>query len=163
MSDPVTIRPALEQETPLILQFVRELAQYERLEEQMVAGEAQMRAALFGPRPYAEVVFVCWEGEPVGFALFFHSFSTFLARPGIFLEDLFVRPAFRGQGLGGRLLRWLAKLAVERGCGRLEWAVLDWNAPAIGFYRSLGAVPMDEWTAFRLTGPALEALAGRTG
>ena len=163
MSEEVTIRPALEHETPLILQFVRELAQYERLEEQMVAEEAQMRAALFGPRPYAEVVFACWEGEPVGFALFFHNFSTFLGRPGIYLEDLFVRPGFRGRGLGRRLLAWLAKLAVERGCGRLEWAVLDWNAPAVGFYRSLGAVAMDEWTVFRLTGPALEALAGRPG
>jgi len=163
MSDQVTIRPALEQETPLILQFVRELAQYERLEEQMVAGEAQMRAALFGSRPYAEVVFVCWEAEPVGFALFFHTFSTFLGRPGIYLEDLFVRPAFRGRGLGRRLLGWLAELTVERGCGRLEWAVLDWNAPAIGFYRSLGAVALDEWTVFRLTGPALEALAGASG
>jgi len=163
MSDEVTIRPALEHETPLILQFVRELAQYERLEEQMVAEEAQMRAALFGPRPYAEVVFACWEGEPVGFALFFHNFSTFLGRPGIYLEDLFVRPGFRGRGLGRRLLAWLAELAVERGCGRLEWAVLDWNAPAVGFYRSLGAVAMDEWTVFRLTGPALEALAGRPG
>jgi len=163
MSDEVTIRPALEHETPLILQFVRELAQYERLEEQMAAEEAQMRAALFGPRPYAEVVFACWEGEPVGFALFFHNFSTFLGRPGIYLEDLFVRPGFRGRGLGRRLLAWLAKLAVERGCGRLEWAVLDWNAPAVGFYRSLGAVAMDEWTVFRLTGPALEALAGRPG
>ena len=163
MSDEVTIRPALEHETPLILQFVRELAQYERLEEQMAAEEAQMRAALFGPRPYAEVVFACWEGEPVGFALFFHNFSTFLGRPGIYLEDLFVRPGFRGRGLGRRLLAWLAMLAVERGCGRLEWAVLDWNAPAVGFYRSLGAVAMDEWTVFRLTGPALEALAGRPG
>lgn len=163
MSDEVTIRPALEHETPLILQFVRELAQYERLEEQMAAEEAQMRAALFGPRPYAEVVFACWEAEPVGFALFFHNFSTFLGRPGIYLEDLFVRPAFRGRGLGRRLLAWLAELAVERGCGRLEWAVLDWNAPAVGFYRSLGAVAMDEWTVFRLTGPALEALAGRPG
>ena len=160
MSDSVTVRAALEHETPLILQFVRELAQYERLEEQMVAGEDQMRAALFGPRPYAEVVFVCWEAQPVGFALFFHNFSTFLGRPGIYLEDLFVRPQFRGRGLGRRLLVWLAQLAVERGCGRLEWAVLDWNAPAIGFYRRLGAIPMDEWTVLRLAGPALEALAG---
>lgn len=163
MSDTVTIRPARADETPLILQFVRELAQYERLEEQMVASEAQMRAALFGPRPYAEVVFLCWEAQPVGFALFFHNFSTFLGRPGIYLEDLFVRPAFRGRGLGRRLLRWLAELALERGCGRLEWAVLDWNAPAIGFYRSLGAVALDEWTVFRLSGAALEALAAESG
>src|SRR6185437_7926262 len=159
MSDTVTVRPALECETPLILQFVRELAQYEHLEEQMIAGEEQMRAALFGPRPYAEVVFVCWEAQPVGFALFFHSFSTFLGRPGIYLEDLFVRRQFRGRGCGRRLLVWLAELAVERGCGRLEWAVLAWNAPAIGFYRRLGAVPMEEWTVFRLAGAALETLA----
>ncbi len=159
MSDNVTVRAALPHETPLILQLVRELAQYEHLEEQMVAREEQMRAALFGPRPYAEVVFVCWEAQPVGFALFFHTFSTFLGRPGIYLEDLFVRPPFRGRGLGRRLLVRLAELAVERGCGRLEWAVLDWNAPAIGFYRRLGGVPMDEWTVFRLAGPALEALA----
>jgi len=161
MSDKVTIRPALEQETPLILQFVRELAQYERLEEQMVAGEAQMRAALFGPRPYAEVVFVCWEAQPVGFALFFHTFSTFLGRPGLYLEDLFVRPAFRGRGLGRRLLAGLAELAVERGCGRLEWAVLDWNQDAIRFYERLGARPSEEWTIYRLTGEPLRALAGQ--
>jgi GNAT superfamily N-acetyltransferase len=159
VSATVTVRPALQHETPLILQLVRELAEYERLEAQMVADEQQMQAALFGPRPYAEVVFVCWEAEPVGFALFFHNFSTFLGRPGIYLEDLFVRPTFRGRGLGRRLLTWLAELAVARGCGRLEWSVLDWNAPAIGFYRRLGAVPLDEWTVFRLTGPALEALA----
>jgi GNAT superfamily N-acetyltransferase len=159
MSDKVTIRAAQADETPLILQFVRELARYERLEHQVVATEAGLRATLFGPRPYAEVAFVCLDGEPVGFALFFHNFSTFLGRPGIYLEDLFVRPECRGRGLGRRLLGWLASLAVARGCGRLEWAVLDWNEPSIGFYRGLGAVPLDEWTVFRLTGEALEALA----
>ena len=159
MSDNVTVRPATEAEVPLILEFVRELARYEHLEEQVVASAEGLRNALFGLRPYAEVVFVCVDAEPVGFALFFHNFSTFLGRPGIYLEDLFVRPPFRGRGLGRRLLVWLAALAVERGCGRLEWAVLNWNSPAIGFYRSLGAEPLDEWTVFRLTGPALDALA----
>jgi GNAT superfamily N-acetyltransferase len=163
MSEDVTIRRALQEETPLILQFVRELAEYEHLEHQVVATEQGLRGALFGPRPYAEVAFACVAGEPVGFALFFHNFSTFLGRPGIYLEDLFVRPAFRGRGCGRRLLKWLAALAVERECGRLEWAVLDWNSPSIGFYRSLGAVPLDEWTVFRLTGPALEALARDSG
>jgi GNAT superfamily N-acetyltransferase len=163
MSDDVTVRRALEEETPLILQFVRELAEYEHLEHQVVATEEGLQAVLFGPRPYAEVAFVCVAGEPVGFALFFHNFSTFLGRPGIYLEDVFVRPPFRGRGYGRRLLVWLAALAMERGCGRLEWAVLDWNAPSIGFYRSLGAVALDEWTVFRLTGPALEALARDRG
>ena len=159
MSDHVTVRSALEPETPLVLQFVRELAEYEHLEDQVVASEEGLRTALFGPRPYAEVAFVCVDERPVGFALFFHNFSTFLGRPGLYLEDLFVRPQFRGRGCGRCLLQWLAALAVERGCGRLEWAVLDWNTPSIGFYRSLGAVPLDEWTVFRLTGAALEALA----
>jgi GNAT superfamily N-acetyltransferase len=132
---------------------------YEHLEHQVVATEDGLRKSLFGPRPYAEVVLACVQGEPVGFALFFHNFSTFLGLPGIYLEDLFVRPEMRGGGVGRRLLEWLAGLAVERGCGRLEWAVLDWNAPSIGFYRSLGAVAMDEWTVFRLTGDALTNLA----
>jgi GNAT superfamily N-acetyltransferase len=163
MSDNVTIRPALECDAPLVLQFVRELAEYEHLEDHVVASEEGLRKALFGLRPYAEVAFICVDAQPVGFALFFHNFSTFLGRPGIYLEDLFVRPEFRGRGCGRRLLAWLAALAVERGCGRLEWAVLDWNAPSIGFYRSLGAVPLDEWTVFRLTGPALETLARDSG
>lgn len=161
MSDNVTIRPAREDETHLILRFVRELARYERLEDQVSATEEGLRDALFGMRRYAEVAFVCVAEEPVGFALFFHNFSTFLGRAGIYLEDLFVLPEHRGRGLGRRLLTWLAALAVERGCGRLEWAVLDWNAPSIGFYKSLGAVAMDEWTVFRLTGTALAALARR--
>ena len=156
----IQIRPATQLDTPLIVQFIRDLAEYERLAHEMIATEEDIRAALFGERPYAEVAIGYYNGEPAGFALFFHNFSTCLGRPGIYLEDLFVRPELRGHGVGKALLAHLAKLAVERRCGRLEWSVLDWNEPSIGFYRSLGAVPMDEWTVNRLTGPALEALAG---
>ncbi len=159
MSERITIRPATAQDVPAILGFVRALAHYEHLEHEVVATEDSLRNTLFGPRPYAEVVFACVDEEPLGFALFFHNYSTFLAKPGIYLEDLFVRPEARGRGLGKRLLSWLAKTTVERDCGRLEWAVLDWNEPSIGFYKSLGAVPMDEWTIFRLTGDSLTALA----
>jgi GNAT superfamily N-acetyltransferase len=160
MTDTVTIRPATEHDVPVILAFIRDLAQYERLEHEVVATEAALRSALFGPRPYAEVALACLATEPVGFALFFHNFSTFLGRPGIYLEDLFVRPDARGRGIGKRLLVWLAHTAVERGCGRLEWAVLDWNEPAISFYRNLGATLKSEWQTFRLTGAALTDLAG---
>ncbi|HEV7135967.1 MAG TPA: GNAT family N-acetyltransferase [Steroidobacteraceae bacterium] len=159
-SDSITIRPATRADVPTVLEFIRELARYERLEHEVCASEAELAAALFGERRYAEVVFACSAGEPVGFALFFHNFSTFKGRPGIYLEDLFVRPQARGQGIGKRLLAHLARTAVERRCARLEWAVLDWNEPSIGFYRSLGAVPLDEWTTFRLTGDALALLAG---
>ena len=159
MSDEITIRPAQEHEIPLILQFIRDLAQYEHLEHECIATVESLRRTLFGIRPYAEVVFGCVNGEPMGFALFFHNYSTFLGRPGIYLEDLFVRPEARGHGIGRRLLSWLAATAVNRECGRLEWSVLDWNAPSIAFYRKLGAVPMDEWTIFRVTGPALTQLA----
>lgn len=150
---------ATEADLPLVLEFIRGLAEYERLAHEVVATEDLLRASLFGPRPYAECVIARWGGEPAGFALFFHNFSTFLARPGIYLEDLFVKPAMRGHGIGRALLRRLAQLAVERGCGRLEWSVLDWNEPAIGFYKSLGAVPLDDWTIFRVRGEALEKLA----
>ena len=160
MSDTVTIRPASLEDVPLVLEFIRDLARYERLEHEVSASEAQLRAALFGDRRHAEVVFACDDGAPVGFALFFHNFSTFKGQPGIYLEDLFVRPEARGRGVGKRLLAYLARTAVDRHCARLEWAVLDWNEPSIGFYRSLGAVPMDEWTTFRLTGDALTLLAG---
>ena len=160
MSDIITIRPASRDDIPLVLEFIRDLARYERLEHEVAATEAQLHAALFGERRYAEVVFACTGGEPVGFALFFHNFSTFKGRPGIYLEDLFVRPEARGRGIGRRLLEHLARTAVERDCARLEWAVLDWNEPSIGFYRSLGATLMDEWTTFRLTGEALALLAG---
>jgi len=159
MPDTLTIRPAAEHEMPLVLAFIRELAVYEHLEHEVVATPADLAAALFGPRRYAEVVFACLDGAPVGFALFFHNFSTFVGKPGIYLEDLFVRPQARGRGIGKRLLAWLARTALERGCPRLDWAVLDWNAPSIGFYRSLGAIAQEEWTTFRLTDAALERLA----
>jgi GNAT superfamily N-acetyltransferase len=161
MTDALSIRPAREDEVPLVLQFIRELAEYEHLLHEVVATEEGLRRDLFGPRRYAEVVFACLEGEPVGFALFFHNYSTFLGQPGIYLEDLFVRPNVRGRGVGQALLQWLAAEAVRRNCGRLEWAVLDWNEPAIRFYRSLGAREMKEWGIFRLTGDALTAVAGR--
>ena len=156
----VTIRPAEAHELPLVLEFIRELAVYERLEHEVQATTADLAVALFGPRPFAEVVFACLEDEPVGFALFFQNFSTFLGKPGIYLEDLFVRPQARGHGIGRRLLAWLARTTLERGCARLDWAVLDWNLPSIGFYRSLGAVAQDDWTTMRVSGAALERLAG---
>jgi GNAT superfamily N-acetyltransferase len=158
-SDNLTVRPATPEDVPVILQFVRELAQYERLEQEVIATEERMRHSLFGPRPYAEVLLALVDAQPVGFAMFFHSFSTFLGLPGIYLEDLYVRPEARGHGVGRSLLARLAALTLERGCGRLEWSVLDWNAPSIGFYRSLGAQAMDDWTIFRVTGAALQRLA----
>ncbi len=160
-----TIRFAGVQDVPLILQFIRGLAEYERLAHEVTATEELLKETLFGARRVAEVIIGEYEGEPAGFALFFHNFSTFLGRPGIYLEDLFIRPELRGRGFGRVLLTYLAKLARERNCGRLEWAVLDWNEPAIGFYKRLGAVAMDDWTVYRLTGEALEkqaqAFAGR--
>jgi len=161
MTETLTIRRAEEHEVALVMSFVRELAEYERLSHECVGTEDDMRRALFGPRPYAEVVFACLDGEPVGFALFCYNFSTFLARPGIHLEDLFVRPACRGRGVGQKLLAWLARETLARGCGRLEWAVLDWNAPSIRFYDSLGARAMKEWFTYRLAGDALEKVAGK--
>jgi GNAT superfamily N-acetyltransferase len=155
------LRFATAADTATILAFIRELAEYERLAEEAVADEPTLAAALFGERPYAEVVLAELDGEPVGFALFFHSFSTFLGRPGLYLEDLFVRRSARGRGVGVQLLAFLARLALERGCGRLEWSVLDWNAPAIRFYTGLGASAMDDWTVYRVTDTALEALAAR--
>jgi GNAT superfamily N-acetyltransferase len=159
MPDGIVIRPAQTHELGEVLAFIRELAVYEHLADQVLTTEADLAAALFGPRPYAEVVFACVDAQPVGFALFFHNFSTFRGKPGLYLEDLFVRPAARGRGIGRRLLAWLARSALERGCARLEWAVLDWNAPSIAFYRKLGALPQEEWTTFRLTDAALERLA----
>jgi len=159
MSDDITLRPASRADVPIVLQFIRDLAHYERLEHEVSASEAELEEALFGDRRYAEVLLACSGGTAVGFALFFHNFSTFKGRPGIYLEDLYVRPEARGRGVGKRLLARLARIAVERRCTRLEWAVLDWNEPSIGFYHSLGAVAMDEWTTFRLTGAALEQLA----
>ena len=157
----IVLRTARRDDVPLILAFVRELAGYEKLAHEAVADEATLAAQLFGERPAAEVIIAEVDGEPAGFALFFHNFSTFLGRRGLYLEDLFVRPQFRGLGLGKRLMVHLAKLAVERDCGRFEWSVLDWNAPAIALYRELGALPMDEWTVQRVSGDALKALAAR--
>lgn len=157
------IRFAQAADTPVILGFIRALAVYEKLEADCVATEEGLRATLFGPRPYAEVLLIEEGGKAHGFALFFHNYSTFLARPGIYLEDLFVNPAARGKGYGKALLAKLAEIAVERGCGRLEWSVLDWNQPAIDFYLSLGARPMDEWTVYRVDGAALGALAAQAG
>ena len=153
------IRNATVADVPLILTFIRDLAIYEKLEHKVVATEDKLRETLFGTPRFAEVIIGEEEGQPVGFALFFHNYSTFLARPGIYLEDLFVKPEARGHGYGRELLARLAKIASDRGCGRLEWAVLDWNAPAIGFYESLGAVPLDDWRTFRLMGDALDRLA----
>lgn len=157
------IRNAVREDAALILRFIRALAVYERLEDSVVADEEKILRTLFGDKPYAEVLIAEWNGEPAGFALFFHNYSTFLAKPGIYLEDLFVDPAFRGKGIGKALLSSLARMAVDRDCGRLEWSVLDWNEPAIGFYKKLGAVPMDEWTIFRVTGTALTDLAAANG
>lgn len=154
-----TIRPATVADVPVILGFIRELAVYEKLLHEVVATEQALQQHLFGERPAAEVVIGEWHGKPVTFALFFGNFSTFLALPGIYLEDLYVTPSMRGKGIGKAMLTYLAWLAKQRGCGRLEWSVLDWNEPAIQFYRSIGAVPMDEWTVQRLTGDALVRLA----
>ena len=155
----LVLREATESDTSLVLKFIKDLAKYERLDHTVVATEESVRETLFGPRRYAEVLLAEWDGKPAGFALFFHNYSTFLAKPGIYLEDLFVEPELRGKGIGKALLRKLAEIAVMRNCGRLEWAVLDWNEPSIQFYKSLGAIPMSDWIINRLTGDALKALA----
>lgn len=157
----VSIRPATPDDVPLIRQLIAELAEYERMAEAAVATDAGLRAQLFGPQPAAEVLIGEVDGAAAGFALFFHNFSTFTGKRGLYLEDIFVRPAFRGAGLGKQLMAALARIAVQRDCARFEWSVLDWNAPAIAFYRSLGAIGMDEWTVQRLDGTALHALAAR--
>ncbi len=157
----LSIRPAERADLPLIAQFIRDLAEYERLAHEVRFDEAVLDDRLFGARPYAEVLIGELDGEPQGFALFFHNFSTFEGRPGIYLEDLFVRPEARGSGLGKALLQRLAALAVERDCARLEWSVLDWNEPAINFYKSIGAKPMDDWTIYRVDGTALQQLTGQ--
>jgi len=154
------IRSATAADTPAIVALIRGLAEYERLSADVTLDEGLLHEHLFGPRPFAEVLLAEDAGAVVGFALFFHNYSTFVGKPGIYLEDLFVKPEWRGRGHGKALLAAVARLAVERGCGRLEWSVLDWNEPAIGFYRSLGAVPLNEWTSYRVTGTALEKLGG---
>ena len=156
----LTFRNATEADCGLILEFIRELAEYERMLPDVVATEALLRQWIFRERR-AEVIFALEDGVEVGFALFFHNFSTFVGRAGLYLEDVFVKPPYRGKGYGKALLIKLAKIAVERGCGRFEWCCLDWNQPSIDFYRSLGAVPMEEWTIYRLTGDALQNLATR--
>jgi len=156
-----TIKPATKKDVPVILSFIKKLADYERLSHEVVATEELLQRTLFGSRRTAEVVIGYFQNEPIGFVLYFHNFSTFVGRPGIYIEDLFVEEAFRRRGFGGALLAHIAKLAGERDCGRLEWSVLDWNEPAVNFYKKLGAVPMKEWTVFRVTGEKLSRLAGR--
>lgn len=161
MDSSLHLRSATVDDVPLILQFINELAEYEKLAHEVTATEELLRANLFGERRTAEVVLAFEGEEPAGFALFFHNFSTFLGKPGIYLEDLFVRPKFRGRGYGKALMMHLARIAQERDCGRFEWWVLDWNEPSIEFYRRLGAKPMSDWTVFRLTRDGIDALAGK--
>ena len=163
MAETCRIRPASPEDVPLILSLIRELAEYEKLLHEVTGTEAELRTALFGARPHAECVIAELGGKPAGFALFFHNFSTFLAKPGLYLEDLYVKPELRGKGVGKKLLAHLAALALKRGCGRFEWAVLDWNKPAIDFYRSIGAEMMESWKINRLAGKALERLAADAG
>jgi GNAT superfamily N-acetyltransferase len=155
----VVVRPARPADVPLVARLIRDLAEYEKMSDACFAEDDTLREHLFGERPYAEVLIGCLDGAPVGFALFFHNYSTFLTKPGIYLEDLFVRPEFRDFGVGKALLAELAQVAVSRGCGRLEWSVLKWNAPAIGFYLKLGAEAMEEWQVYRLAGEPLAELA----
>jgi GNAT superfamily N-acetyltransferase len=158
-----TIKPATKKDVPVILSFITKLADYERLSHEVVATEELLQRTLFGRRRTAEVAIGYYNNEPVGFVLFFHNFSTFVGRPGIYIEDLFVEETYRRRGFGGALLAHIAKLAVARDCGRLEWSVLDWNEPAVNFYQKLGAMPMNEWTVFRVTGEKLNQLAARQG
>ncbi len=155
----LSIRQASIEDCPLILQFIKQLADYEKLLHEVVANVTTLEESLFGDRPYAEVVIAEHQDQPVGFALFFHNYSTFLGQPGLYLEDLYIQPEMRGKGFGKTLLAYLANLALERNCGRLEWWVLDWNQSAKDFYQSLGAEPMDDWTVNRVTGDALSKLA----
>jgi GNAT superfamily N-acetyltransferase len=157
----LAIRFATPADVPTVASLIRALARYEKLEHEVRLTEDKLRDSMFGPRPYAEAILAEDGGEPVGFALFFHNYSTFLAQPGLYLEDLYVHESQRGKGVGKALLVELAKIAVQRGCGRMEWAVLDWNVDAIGFYEKLGATPNSEWTVYRLAGESLTGLAGQ--
>ncbi len=159
--DTFQIKSATRHDIPLILSFIRELAEYEKLSHEVVATEEILLNNLFGSTPYAEVIIGYLEEKPVSFAIYFHNFSSFLGKPGLYLEDLFVRPIARGKGIGQKMLVYLAHLAKTRQCGRFEWWVLDWNESAIGFYKRLGAKPMDEWTVYRVTGKALDELADK--
>ncbi len=162
-SDPgLRLRFATDADTGLIFKLIKELAEYESLSHQVAADEESLRRSLFGERRVAEVIIADYHDDPAGFALFFHNYSTFLGKSGLFLEDLFIREKFRGNGIGRELLSCLARIAVDRGCGRLEWWVLDWNEPAIRFYKGLGSRPLDEWKVFRLTGDSLARLAKTT-
>ena len=161
--DNFELRHPLPDEVPLILGFIRELAEYERLSHECVITEEALRDSLFGSRPYAETLLAFLDGKAIGFCLFFHNYSTFLGKPGLYLEDLYLQPDFRNQGFGKRILSHLAALTLERGCGRFEWAVLDWNEPSIAFYRNIGAEPMNDWTVQRLAGEGLKALAASKG
>ncbi|HED07865.1 MAG TPA: GNAT family N-acetyltransferase [Ignavibacteria bacterium] len=154
----IKIRKATEKDTPLIYSLIKGIAEYEKLSNKVTATEEKIRETLFGDKSYAEVIIAEYENEPVGQALFFHNYSTFLSQPGIYLEDLFVKPKFRNKGIGKELLKSLVEIAKERNCGRVEWMVLNWNKPAIDFYKSLGAVPMDKWTTYRLTSDKYENL-----
>lgn len=157
------IRRAVAEDTPAIVRFIHALADYEQLTHECFATEDGIRGTVFGDPPAAEVALAEWEGKPVGMALFFSNYSTFLARPGIYLEDLFVLPEFRGRGFGKALFLHVGRLARDRGCGRFDWSVLNWNVPSIGFYRSLGAVPIEGWTVMRLTGDGLNRMAAQEG
>jgi GNAT superfamily N-acetyltransferase len=155
----ITLRFAVKKDVNVILNFIKSLAEYEKLSKDVTATEELLTSTLFGKKKIAEVIIAEYENKPAGFALFFHNFSTFIGKPGIYLEDLFVDPQLRGKGIGKILLSYLGKLALERDCGRIEWAVLDWNEPAIKFYKKLGAQAMDEWTVFRVTGEQINSLA----
>lgn len=153
------IRPAAIADVPLILSFIKKLAEYERLAHEVVATEESLRETLFNARKTAEIAIGYYQNKPIGLVLFFHNYSTFLGRPGLYIEDLFIDESYRRRGFGAALLRYVARLAIERNCGRLEWSVLDWNKPAVDFYTKLGAVPMSGWTVFRVTGESLANLA----
>ncbi len=157
----LTVRNAEEKDIPLILNFIKEIAEYEKLSDAVTADEITLKNSLFGENPAAKVLLAYLDEFPVAFAVYFFNFSTFVGKPGLYLEDVFVKPEFRGKGIGKQILIQLAKIAKENDCGRFEWAVLDWNEPAINFYKSLGAIQMDEWTVFRLSGKALDELAGK--
>ena len=157
------IRPGLEEDVAVILSLIKELAEYERLSHKVVATENDLRDTLFGERPLAETLIGEYDGAPISFALFFHNYSTFIGKPGIYLEDLYVRPAYRGKGFGSKMLAYIAALAKERNCGRFEWSVLNWNTPAIRTYEKLGASPMKDWILYRLNGEALDRVADKNG